>query len=751
MPTNYSIRFDPSKPISEELMSVLTSIILPEEVAVHCNMLTGTRNYQYTGRLPNGTSDRIFATVTFIKPIFIINPHNRFPENLSYTNFVVNTYINNANFITKNKILSLNTSNYYFISTLDAVRYKRSNANHPNKKKEKPFRFVFFNEDQKIGQGGNGSFYKGHRYIPENVGTNKPFLKTMGIKAVTTYLDFTKITSKESYSHITKEYEMANAAGFVIKNPTMINKSRTNDLCQMKSYMPMEFVEGRTLSNLLRNHTRASLPLTRRFLMGLKILLAAEQLHDNGVLNLDLKPGNIMIDESTAQTEAVIIDFGLAMRCGTQNYPILYNGEKSLRIISTPAYLAPEGFDLPELANIDVVATYATDMYSLGLILHGLFYGSKPHAGYLTYIATHHLSDSFSAVYDYFKNVFNVEELIKQTIIDDPIHPTMRAELTALFLDLCAKPKGTTTAEIESSRPRAKIAYERLMTIVLPLSLSGLINKAIVEHKNDEKKVLALFNEYKSDITEDQCKTFVEISNIAILTGCATKDEVMHRYESIIAVKDALIEDIESILASMNDMAELLRAFKDPAFVAFLKQHSVNINKNAIDALFTIDFSNDVKELQTSDINTLTDIKNRAESALKKATINQMIFIKSMMAIKSQLDKPTPKPGLFNLYNRHDNKSRTRSLHYIDMLLNSNESRLITLLAILEDKHGTTLSNDVHLSLRLGSTPIETALCIREIIKSEGDNSDLSARIDHMRYHATHRVSKSPGGLSSRN
>ena len=82
--------------------------------------------------------------------------------------------------------------------------------------------------------------------------------------------------------------------------------------------------------------------------------------HTKGVLHLDLKPGNVMVDR---HGEVRIMDFGLA---AATEQPLDAADLRS----GTPAYMAPE-----RLAGRH--ATAASDIYALGLILYEVFTG-KP-------------------------------------------------------------------------------------------------------------------------------------------------------------------------------------------------------------------------------------------------------------------------------------------------------------------------------------------------------------------------------------
>src|SRR5205807_2563965 len=80
---------------------------------------------------------------------------------------------------------------------------------------------------------------------------------------------------------------------------------------------------------------------------------AMSKAHDKGVLHRDLKPENIILD---ADGQPVIVDFGLALRCGDDATRLTQAGS----IQGTVAYMAPE----QQRGDLDAVGP-ACDIYSL--------------------------------------------------------------------------------------------------------------------------------------------------------------------------------------------------------------------------------------------------------------------------------------------------------------------------------------------------------------------------------------------------
>lgn len=132
-------------------------------------------------------------------------------------------------------------------------------------------------------------------------------------------------------------------------------------------YITMAYIDGSPLSNFLTREERLS---EKEIAVTIcKLALGLEEAHRIGVIHRDLKPGNIMIDH---KGEPVVMDFGLARRCG--DVKMTPRGA----ILGTPSYIAPE----------QVSASYRqagpqSDIYALGVIMYQLITGQLPYRGSL--------------------------------------------------------------------------------------------------------------------------------------------------------------------------------------------------------------------------------------------------------------------------------------------------------------------------------------------------------------------------------
>ncbi|MFJ6569828.1 protein kinase [Streptomyces sp. NPDC091292] len=124
-------------------------------------------------------------------------------------------------------------------------------------------------------------------------------------------------------------------------------------------WLVMEYVSGGSLAD------RAPLTPARAARVGAQIADALAALHTEGLVHGDVKPGNVVV---TPQGLAKLADFGAAYRVGGAE-TITPNGALSY----TPDYAAPEAVrGRPEPAS---------DVFSLGALLHTLVTGRPPRPG----------------------------------------------------------------------------------------------------------------------------------------------------------------------------------------------------------------------------------------------------------------------------------------------------------------------------------------------------------------------------------
>jgi len=129
-------------------------------------------------------------------------------------------------------------------------------------------------------------------------------------------------------------------------------------------YIVMEFVEGRTLAQVLSEH--GAMPPERATAIVEDVCEALGVAHDRGLIHRDVKPGNVML---TATGQAKVMDFGIAR--AIEGATVITT---AMSVMGTPRYMSPEQV---EGETLDA----RSDLYSLGVVLYELLSGRAPFTG----------------------------------------------------------------------------------------------------------------------------------------------------------------------------------------------------------------------------------------------------------------------------------------------------------------------------------------------------------------------------------
>ncbi|MGO8959370.1 MAG: Stk1 family PASTA domain-containing Ser/Thr kinase [Streptosporangiaceae bacterium] len=130
-------------------------------------------------------------------------------------------------------------------------------------------------------------------------------------------------------------------------------------------YIVMEFVDGRTLRDLLRDDRRLLPERAAEITDG--VLRALDYSHRNGIVHRDIKPGNVML---TRSGEVKVMDFGIARAVADGQLTMT----QTAQVIGTAQYLSPEQ---ARGERVDA----RSDLYSTGCLLYELLTGRPPFTG----------------------------------------------------------------------------------------------------------------------------------------------------------------------------------------------------------------------------------------------------------------------------------------------------------------------------------------------------------------------------------
>jgi serine/threonine protein kinase len=192
--------------------------------------------------------------------------------------------------------------------------------------------------DQAIGLGGMGEIYKGHL-----VETGDPVaIKLMLPELVENEAAFTLFRKEASALHHIQNDAVVRYYVFTVE-PVL-----------RRPYLAMEFVDGRTLSNIL--HDNGSLPFEAVRSLMQRLASGLQAAHEHGIIHRDVSPDNIIIPNSDV-ARAKIIDFGIAR--SNQHGTVIGSG-----FAGKFNYVSPE-----QLGLFGGNVTAKSDIYSLGLVL----------------------------------------------------------------------------------------------------------------------------------------------------------------------------------------------------------------------------------------------------------------------------------------------------------------------------------------------------------------------------------------------
>jgi TonB family protein len=178
------------------------------------------------------------------------------------------------------------------------------------------------------------------------------------------------LTSDTTAEYMRRFRREAQAAGS-LSHPSIV---RVYDVGE--DYLVMEFVDGRTLQQVLRDEGRFE-PAEALRLLG-PIADAVDHAHRAGIIHRDIKPANIMVQRDG---QPKLMDFGVA-----------HHLEASVmttagQILGSPSYMSPE-----QIAGQEV--TGRSDVYSLAVVAYEMLTGLPPFQGTITQVIYRVMNDA---------------------------------------------------------------------------------------------------------------------------------------------------------------------------------------------------------------------------------------------------------------------------------------------------------------------------------------------------------------------
>jgi serine/threonine protein kinase len=214
--------------------------------------------------------------------------------------------------------------------------------------KELPSAIGPYKVDGLLRKGGMSLLYLGHH--PK---TQRP----LAIKVLSPQL----LANKKVVKHFLEEAKI-----IAITNHPNIVQLFGHGEWEKGLYIAMEFIQGISLRQFI---VSKALSVQRSLEVVLEVASALKHLHTHNVIHRDLKPENILLRESG---HIKVIDFGIAQVLQEDGDPT-DTGIGSGSFLGTPSYMSPEQQKNPESV------TFASDIYSLGVIAYELISGRLSH------------------------------------------------------------------------------------------------------------------------------------------------------------------------------------------------------------------------------------------------------------------------------------------------------------------------------------------------------------------------------------
>ena len=189
-------------------------------------------------------------------------------------------------------------------------------------------------------------------------------------------------------------------------------------------YIAMRHVDGRDLATLIGGRPLAP---ERALRLLDQVADALDAVHAHGLVHLDVKPANVLVETRGGLEHAYLADFGLTHRGATGHRT--HAGD----FLGSPTYAAPE-----HLRGEPVDAR--TDIYSLGCVLFTCLTGRAPYRGTVTEVIDAHLAGKVPAATEVLGATVSgapplgrgVDELIRRALATDPAtRPASARDLVA--------------------------------------------------------------------------------------------------------------------------------------------------------------------------------------------------------------------------------------------------------------------------------------------------------------------------------
>lgn len=202
---------------------------------------------------------------------------------------------------------------------------------------------------KKLGEGGMGVVY---------LAKDTKLDRNVALK----FLPAHSLSNQEDKDRFIREAKAAASLNHAnIAHIYEINENTESDGSK-QMFIAMEYIEGKTLEEILQANGGTPLPIKIAIKYIIQIAEGMQTAHENGIVHRDIKTANIMVNE---KDQIKIMDFGLAKLTG---------GTKVTKLgttMGTVAYMSPEQANGEKVDN-------RTDIWSLGVVMYEMICGQLP-------------------------------------------------------------------------------------------------------------------------------------------------------------------------------------------------------------------------------------------------------------------------------------------------------------------------------------------------------------------------------------
>lgn len=238
-------------------------------------------------------------------------------------------------------------------------------ANHRALSPESDFDYPVIEDEEEIVDEGDDSRYSNEEKVGEG-GTSIVYLANdTRLRRKVAIKRFKQISRTNDESEYLNELERTSS----ISHPYVVS-AYDADVDRKGRFIVMEYIHGLDMETVVGKKT-LNFSLNRFMNFAHKALEGLEAVHEAGLLHLDLKPSNIMLDVRESGRDLVkIIDFGRAQKITREDG----SKPRGRGLNGSILYSAPE-----QLLSEDL--DQRTDLYSLGCIFYWVLTGTRAFDG----------------------------------------------------------------------------------------------------------------------------------------------------------------------------------------------------------------------------------------------------------------------------------------------------------------------------------------------------------------------------------